>query len=220
VAARDVGEKPRRMRVDAWRNRERLLVAARDVFVEHGVDAALEDVARRAGVGIATLYRRFRDREELIRAVALDVLVRVAAEARAAHDEEPDAFAALARLLHRALDLRIAAVMPVLDGGLDLDGHADVRAARDELSALFEVVVRAAYERGGLRRDMGTGDIALMVIRLARPLPGAFAREFDTATAHRQLDLMLHGLRADPGGTAGAAPMSLDELRSLRRRGR
>jgi formylglycine-generating enzyme required for sulfatase activity len=50
------------LRADARRNREQLLVAARDVFVEQGVDAPLDDVARRAGVGIATLYRRFPDR--------------------------------------------------------------------------------------------------------------------------------------------------------------
>jgi AcrR family transcriptional regulator len=69
-----------------------------------------------ARVGIATLYRRFPDRVALTRAVALYVLVQVAAEARAAVAEERDAFQALRRYLHRALDLRIAAVMPVRDG--------------------------------------------------------------------------------------------------------
>src|SRR5437588_9177263 len=102
------------LRADARRNRDQVLAAARDVFVEQGPDAALDEVARRAGVGIATLYRRFPAREALMRAVALDVLARTAAAAQQAEAEEPDAFEALARYMHRALDLRISAVMPAL----------------------------------------------------------------------------------------------------------
>jgi AcrR family transcriptional regulator len=79
------------MREDARRNRERLLVAARDAFVEHGAGAPLDDIARRAGVGIATLYRRFPDRPALQRQVALDLLDRSAREAAAALAAEPDA---------------------------------------------------------------------------------------------------------------------------------
>src|SRR5690242_13428523 len=60
-------------RADASRNHERILIAARAVFVEHGLDASLDEVARRAGVGNATLYRHFGDREDLIRQVATHV---------------------------------------------------------------------------------------------------------------------------------------------------
>ena len=74
--------------------------------MEQGSDAPLEEIARRAGVGIATLYRRFPDRQLLQRAVALDVLDRVLRETRVALVEEPDAFGALARYMHRAIDLR------------------------------------------------------------------------------------------------------------------
>src|SRR2546425_11354594 len=98
-----------RMRADARRNRHQLLIAARDVFAERGAGAPLEEIARRAGVGIATLYRRFPERESLMRAVVLDALDRVAQEAEHALAEEPDAFEALARYMHRALELRIAA---------------------------------------------------------------------------------------------------------------
>lgn len=58
----------RRLRADAARNSERILRAAREVYAENGPDAMLEDIARRAGVGIATLYRRFPNKEELVRA--------------------------------------------------------------------------------------------------------------------------------------------------------
>src|SRR5207244_4482440 len=88
------------LRADARRNREQLLAAARDVFVEHGADAPLDEVARRAGVGIATLYRRFPDRESLMRGLALDILGRAAHEARPALADEPDN-----GLAHRHLDL-------------------------------------------------------------------------------------------------------------------
>jgi AcrR family transcriptional regulator len=66
----------RRMRADARRNLDRILAAARDIFADHGPDAPLEEVARSAGVGIGTLYRRFPDRRSLQRAVALDILAR------------------------------------------------------------------------------------------------------------------------------------------------
>jgi AcrR family transcriptional regulator len=63
------------LRQDAQRNRERILEAARDTFKEHGLDAPLEDIARRAGVGIATLYRRFPTRDALIEEVFVDVVL-------------------------------------------------------------------------------------------------------------------------------------------------
>ena len=203
------------MRIDARRNRERLLNAARDVFVEQGVDVPLENIARRAEVGIATLYRHFPDRVALTRAVALYVLAQVAAEARAALAEEGDSFQALRRYLHRSLDLRIAAVMPVLDGRLDIEHDGELRQARDDLASLFDAIVRAAWRSGQVRTDLGLGDVGLMVIRLARPLPGAFPRQFDDAVAHRQLDIMLDGLRGEHAG--GAAPgLSLDDVRDRR----
>ena len=203
------------MRVDARRNRERLLTAARDAFVEQGVDVALEDIASRAGVGIATLYRRFPDRVALMRAVALHVLGQVATEARAALAEETDSFRALARYLHRALDLRIAAVMPMLDGKVDVAHDEELTQAREELAPLFEAIVRAAWRSGQLRTDVGLGDIGLMVIRLARPLPAAFPRRFDEAAAHRQLDVMLDGLRAEHARRT-APGLSLDDVRDRR----
>ena len=205
---------PSRLRADARRNRDLVVAAAKEVFVELGVDAPLEEVARRAGVGIATLYRRFPDRQALMRAVALQVIEEVIGEARAVLADEPDAFRALARYLHRALDLRIAAVMPILDGRLDLDGEEKLLAAHRELTPLYEMIVRRAHEQG-LRSDVSTGDLGLIVIRLARPLPGAFPRDFDDELAHRQLDIFLDGLRPGASGSARDG-MTITEVRAAR----
>src|SRR5919198_103484 len=105
--------KQRRTRSDALRNREQILRAAADLIIEHGPTAPMEMIARRAKVGIATLYRHFTDRSVLLREVALDTLRQSGEEARAALAEEPDAFTALARFMHDAVDLRIGAVISV-----------------------------------------------------------------------------------------------------------
>ena len=204
------------LRADARRNREQLLAAARDVFVEHGADAPLDEVARRAGVGIATLYRRFPDRESLMRGLALDILGRAAHEARAALADEPDPFRALARYMHRALDLRISAVMPALLGRISFD-DAEVSQARQESVEPVLRMIEAAQAAGSLRRDVAFGDIGPLLVRLSRPLPGDFPRELDNGLAHRHLDLVLAGLRA--GAESATTPLggprvTLEQLRS------
>src|SRR5215472_7903830 len=91
---------PRPLRADARDNRRRLLDAARDVFIELGPGAPLDEIARRAGTGIATLYRRFPDRQALMRDVIVDAIRRTSAEARRAAEDEPDSFRALIWYMH------------------------------------------------------------------------------------------------------------------------
>jgi AcrR family transcriptional regulator len=206
-----------RLRADARRNLDLLLAAAREVFVAQGSDAPLEEIARRAGVGIATLYRRFPDREALQRAVALDVLDRVAQESRLALAEEPEAFGALARYMHRAIDLRVGAIMPVVMGQLPLDDETLVRA-RDEAAAPVRAMIDTAQADGTLRPDVDFGDIGLLIGRLCQPLAVPFPPAVADGLAHRHLALLLDGLRADPGRAAGALPgpaLTLGDLQAL-----
>lgn len=70
-----------RLRADARRNRDRIIAAARTVFTERGTEVPMEEIARAAGVGTGTLYRRFPDRDSLISAVGQDVFQRVLEEA-------------------------------------------------------------------------------------------------------------------------------------------
>jgi AcrR family transcriptional regulator len=206
---------PRRLRADAVRNRERLLAAAREVIVERGPEAPLEDIARRAGVGIATLYRRFPDRPTLLHEVALDLLGRSASEAASALAAEPDAFAALARYLHRALDLGISAVMPALVGELRID--EELQAARRASAEAVEAIVAAARAEGSLRGDVASGDVGVLLVRLSRPLPGPFPPEVNRSLAHRHLDLVLDGLRSRsaPEAPLAGPAMTLDDLAAM-----
>ena len=205
------------MREDARRNRERLLAAARDVFVEQGANAPLDDIARRAGVGIATLYRRFPDRPALLRQVALDLLGRSAHEAGAALAEEPDAFGALASYLHRALDLRIAAVMPVLVGQLQMDD--ELRAASHASTQAVDRIIAAARADGSMRSDATSGDVGMLLVRLSRPLPGPFPPTVNHRLAHRHLELVLDGLRppASPGPSLPRPAMTFEDLAAMPR---
>jgi AcrR family transcriptional regulator len=209
------GARPGRLRADAHRNRELLLAAACDAVIEHGADVPLDDIARRAGVGIATLYRRFRDRPALLRQLALDLMGRSAQEASAALTEEPDPFAALARYMHRALDLRIAAAMPVLVGRFEMDEEL-LEARRASVGPLEQIVERARAA-GSLRPDVSAGDVGMLLVRLARPLPGGFPADVHDELAHRHLGVLLDGLRrgSSPAAALPGPAMTLDDLAAV-----
>lgn len=206
-----------RLRADARRNRERIVTAAREMFVEHGVDVPLDDVARRAGVGNATLYRHFPDRAGLVREVVLSVMERVTEGAAAAAAEEADPFAALRRFVHTAADEKVAALCPLLseDAALSgIDTHPDVVATREHLERVIEAIVDRAHTAGRLRADIGVGDLMMVVTQLTRPLPGTACTVGDRF-AHRHLDVLMDGLRnLDPTPLAGA-PVSLHDLNDL-----
>jgi AcrR family transcriptional regulator len=190
-------------RADATENRRRLLVAARDLFVEQGPSVALDEISRRAGCGIATLYRRFPDRQALMRAVVLDALNQTVDQAREAADQEPDRFAALVRYMHAALDIRAAAVIPALLEALSLDQDDELARARERGARNVQYLIDAALQEKTLRADVTFGDIGTLIVRLSRPLPGAFTDEQNSALAHRHLDLLIDGLRA--GAATGSA---------------
>lgn len=181
------------LRTDARRNRQRILTAARDLYAERGAGVPFDAIAERAGVGNATLYRHFASHEVLRRAVVLDVLTQSAAEARLAMDQQLDSFRALAGYMHRALDVRIAAVMPVLAG--EMSNDEDVRRAAADSANLVQQLVDAAHLSGQLRRDVTFGDVGLLLIRLSRPI-SPIPLATNDQLAHRHLDLVLKGLAA------------------------
>jgi AcrR family transcriptional regulator len=199
------------MRADARRNQELLLAAARELIAERGAGVPLEDVARRAGVGIATLYRRFPDRDALLRAVVLDALTRTRLAAERAA-ELADPFEALATYLRVALELRVSAVMPQVLDVLDLD-DPEMAEARD--ASAVERLVDAARESGDIPADITFADVAMMLVRIARPLPGPLPLEAKDELARRHLEVFIRGLRAPATGDLVGPALSLADLKEL-----
>jgi AcrR family transcriptional regulator len=206
------------LRADARRNHEQVLAAARELFVEAGPGVPLEEVARRAGVGIATLYRRFGDREGLLRAVVVAALQdsRAAAEAALTAGEGTDGLAALAQYMHAALDLRVSAVIPLVLDRLDLEDPG-IRPAREASAAAMERLIQAAHDDGSLPAQIGFADIGTLLVRLSRPLPGRLPTALSDELAHRHLELALAGMRSDPDVLLEKG-LSRQELRAARGR--
>jgi AcrR family transcriptional regulator len=205
------------MRADAQRNLEQILVAARDLVVERGPGVPLDEVARRAGVGIGTLYRRFPDRRALLKAVVLKALRATTAAARQAAQEGNDPFAALAYYLREALELRVSAVIPAVLDVLDLTDE-DLRLARTESAHAVEKLIEDAHTAGALPKDVTFADIGMMLVRIARPLPGPLSAELKDELARRHLELFIRGLRAGASGEATeltGPELSLAELNEM-----
>ncbi|MBT2467059.1 TetR/AcrR family transcriptional regulator [Streptomyces sp. ISL-66] len=210
-----------RPRADAVRNRERILTAAREALVEFGSTAPLDEIARRAGVGNATLYRHFPDRPTLVHHVVLFVMDRVTLLAETVLAETvlaetvaadgPDAFDALCRFTHGAADERIGALCPMLSGDFDRD-HPELLASRTALEEAVEALVAAGQSCGLLRTDIGVGDLLIALSQLSRPLPGTACFDVDLF-AHRHLQLFLDGLRAPAPSRLPGAPTTLADLR-------
>lgn len=205
------GPKPRRIRADALRNREQILRATVDLVVETGPAVPLEVIAKRAGVGIATLYRHFPDRMVLFHQVALDLLRQSTHEAVTALAEEDDAFTALTRYMHDSIDLRIGAIMPVLAEKVPMDD--ELLTARQESREAVDKLVRQAHEERSLRTDAQPADIGLLIMRFALPLSDALTPEDNHRLSHRHLELLLDGLLSFMADDVLPGPtIEIDEL--------
>ncbi|WP_055700549.1 TetR/AcrR family transcriptional regulator [Streptomyces silaceus] len=204
-----------RPRADAVRNRERIVTAAREMFVEFGPDVPLDEIARRAGVGNATVYRHFADRDALVRQVVLSVTDRVAAHAErgiaAADTGESTAFEALRTFVHAAADERIGALCPMLSAAFD-PHHPDLTEGRERLEESIEGLMERARRAGELRADIAVGDLMVALSQLGRPLPGTACPDMDRFI-HRHLQLFLDGLMAPARSELPGAAATLEALR-------
>ncbi|MFB6842828.1 TetR/AcrR family transcriptional regulator [Streptomyces sp. NPDC056361] len=200
-----------RPRADALRNRERIVTAAREMFVEFGSQVPYDEIARRAGVGNATLYRNFPERADLVHEVVLSLMARVTEIAEKAAEEEDDTFAALRRFSHGAADERVGALCPMLDGAFDKD-HPDLIAERDRLEEAVQGLVERAQQAGRLRTDVGVGDLMVALSQLTRPLPGSGCGSFDQFV-RRHLQLFLDGLEAPARSELPGKAATLEDLR-------
>jgi AcrR family transcriptional regulator len=196
----------RRLRRDAQRNRDAILATARAVFAEQGLEAPLEEIARRAGVGIATLYRRFPTRVELLDAVLADTVdahVRAATDALALDDP----WDGLVAYLERTCELQAA------DRGLNdimsirLPRAAAVEAARKRLYDLTGELLGRAQRSGQLRPELTVEDLAFLTWANTRILQAVRAAGAPDAW-RRHLGLLLDGFRADRAHPLPEPPLS------------
>lgn len=186
------GSSERPLRRDAERNRQRILAAAAELFTERGLDATLDDVARAAGVGIGTVYRRFPDKETLVSELfrdRIDALVTVAEQACAV----PDPWQGLVTFIEfvasaMAGDSGLRQLM--MFGTYDRD---QVCYARDRMRPVITRLVERAQASGDLRPDFSATDVKMIAFML-----GSIA-EYAAAVApeiwRRYLVMLIDGLR-------------------------
>lgn len=208
---RPATRKAPRPRADALRNRERIVTAAREMFTELGPDVPLDDIARRAGVGNATVYRNFPDRDALVREVVCSVLDRTVLAGQAALAETGDAFAALERFVHASAAERVSALCPMVSSTFD-QHHPDLEAARVRVERIIEEVMDRAKAAGQLRHDVGVGDVMVAVAQLSRP-PAGTGCSYSDRFVHRHLQLLLDGLRAPAPSVLPGTPVTMEDLR-------
>ena len=175
-------------RADARRNYDKLIAAAREAFTERDRSASLEDIARRAGVGIGTLYRHFPTRTDLIEAVYVEEVEALCRSADDLSDAPP--WDALVAWLHRFIayvatkQALAEELFAVADRGSDV-----FRACRVAFYDAGEPLLKRAQEAGAVRPDVSVDDVVKMVGGIAK-IQGA-----DPATVERILSVALDGLR-------------------------
>jgi AcrR family transcriptional regulator len=205
----EIAGEQRGTRRHAQRNHELLVAAAHDVFAERGVEAPLEEVARRAGVGIGTLYRHFATREALIETLFERRIGELTALAEAAA-AEPDGWQALVRFLEQTLELQ-ASDRLLKDVLMRYPAAPSrVASARAEMRRLFEQVLERARDEGTLRADFTLADLALLFWSFT-PLIDATAAAAPSAW-RRHLHWLLDGLRRAAATPQAEPPLSDDAL--------
>lgn len=162
------------MRADAARRRQRIITHAAHVFAERGGDVALEAVAEASGVGIATLYRNFASREELVGAVVQDMVEKVITavnEARRALDADPAA--AWQNLLSRLTSMELGALTDRFalqaGSGQESDATPVAKVQQPAVEALDEVLAELK-RRGAIRETLTALDVIVAVATITRPL--------------------------------------------------
>jgi AcrR family transcriptional regulator len=190
-----IPDDPKPLRVDAERNRQRILDAARELFAERGLGVTLNDIAHHAGVGVGTVYRRFPDKTKLIDDLfeqRIEDLVGFMDQAVA----DPDPWHGITVFLERALELQASdrGVKELLTGMPD--GLQRLSRIRDRMFPLGAEVVRRAHESGQLRQDIEPQDLPIVQLMITTLIDAA--RDVDPDLWRRYLQIVLRGLSAQP----------------------
>ena len=194
------------LRSDARRNRERLVAAARDVFAERGINAPIAAVARRAGVGVATLYRRFPTRTDLVRAAYTEQM-QACATALTDALGEPDPWRGVERLVEAVCELqRQERGFPAAFLAEFPDSVKDHAHARGEVARDIEALIRRAQAAGRVRSDLDPSDLGVLWFAhggLVAMLPD------DREASRRLVAYLLDAFRSAPTHAALPPPSRL-----------
>ena len=184
-------------RADARRNYDKVLAAAREAFAESGESTALEEIARRAGVGIGTLYRHFPTRQALVEALYVDEVEEVCRSAAELEDADP--WEALNRWFERFIPY-IATKLALANELLNyLDRDAPLfRDCRAQLFAAGEPLLKRAQDARVVRPDVNIAQVIQIVIGIAKT-PASEPGEVE-----HLVRIALDGLRYQPDAVAGS----------------
>lgn len=181
----------RKPRVDAQRNREAILEAAKQAFTHFGADASLDDIARQARVGAGTLYRHFPTRDALIEAVYRSEVEKLAAAERKFAEEMPPIEALRAWMLlfvdHIAAKQIIAPALNSVVGG----PSRLIEGARGQVHGAIEALVKRAIRSGDVRSDLDPFDLLRALIGVAHVASGSGWQK----SARRLVDILIKGSR-------------------------
>jgi AcrR family transcriptional regulator len=181
----------RKPRLDAQRNRERILEVAKEAFTQHGVAASLDDIAREAGVGPGTLYRHFPARDALIEAVYQSEVAKLAAAERELSSKLPPVEALRAWMLlfvdYVAAKHIIAPALNTLVGG----PSKLYEGSRAQIRGAIEALVKRAMESGDIRPDLVPFDLIRALIGVSNVASGPDWKQ----SAKRLVDILITGSR-------------------------
>ena len=174
-------EQPSRpQRADARRNRERVLAAAAELFAEEGCKVQIEQVARRAGVGVGTVCRNFPSKVDLVDAVVTQGCELLLEDARGALNE-PDAGAALRRFFGRMVDFQ--ATHRALAEEMSSYVPASAVPVKQALHEAVGELMKKAQDAGAIRSDIGAGDVTMLLSAISHATALTGDRSCGSATS-------------------------------------
>jgi AcrR family transcriptional regulator len=195
------GESQRPLRRDALANQERVLAAAVTAVLRQGPQVPMATIAAEAGVGVATLYRRYPNREALLDALTHRAFKLLLEQARAAEAREETVLACLSWWWDRVIDQRDQLVLP-LGGGPPITSTQTL-AVQSQLHQSLQRLLQRGQREGSIRDDITTRDVVIFGAMLIAPLPGA---EDWNHTARRQKQIYLDGLSPPATQRPGLTP--------------
>ena len=179
----------RPLRKDAEHNRRLILDVAAQAFAERGLDVGFEEIARRAGIGVGTVYRRFPDRKVLVEALFAQRIEEMISLAQASLDD-PDPWSGLCGFLAGSLQMQVSdrGLRAVL--GTTTHGSGALAVVQERLRPVVDAVVARAIDAGELRRDVHTLDLGVLSWMISAATP-----QDQPDLWRRYLVLVLDGLR-------------------------